>query len=261
MPSDKPSEGQFKKVAGEFTLRSLDEEVRDSSLLKFAANLLPKLGSQWNVHSLAFLKRQSLSRILYYNHIYEKALNIPGVICEFGVLWGATTSLLINLRGHYEPFNHTRKIFSFDTFEGFPSVHPEDGSMVSVGDYATTPGYELLLNELLELHESFSPLPHIRKFELVKGDVSITFPVWLEQNPHAVVALAIFDMDIYKPTRDVLELIIPRLTKGSVLVFDEINCAPFPGETVAVQEILGLNNIALRRLPYQPWGAWAIFGE
>ena len=133
--------------------------------------------------------------------------------------------------------------------------------MVSVGDYATSRDYEILLHELLELHESFSPLPHIRKFELVKGDVSKTFPVWLEQNPHAVVSLAIFDMDIYKPTRDVLELIVPRLTKGSVLVFDEINCAPFPGETVAVQEILGLNNIALRRLPYQPWGAWAIFGE
>ena len=57
-------------------------------------------------------------------------------------------------------------------------------------------------------------------------------------------------MDGYKPTRDVLEMIIPRLVKSSILVFDEINCLQSPGETLAVQEILGLNNLRLQRYPY-----------
>ena len=39
--------------------------------------------------------------------------------------------------GLYEPFNYTRRIVGFDTFEGFPSVDPKDGSaeVASVGAY------------------------------------------------------------------------------------------------------------------------------
>ena len=39
--------------------------------------------------------------------------------------------------------------------------------------------------------------------------------------------MAIFDMDIYKPTKDALNAIKSRFTKGSVLVFDELNCKEF----------------------------------
>lgn len=40
---------------------------------------------------------------------------------------------------------------------------------------------------------------------------------------------------------------MPHLTRGSVLGFDELNCGEFPGETVAVREVLGLDRVALRR--------------
>jgi hypothetical protein len=96
---------------------------------------------------------------------------------------------------------------------------------------------------------------------LIKGDASETIDGWLENNQHAIVAMVIFDMDVYKPTRDVLKKIIPRLTKGSLLVFDELNCPHFPGETRAVDEIIGLNNLSLRRFPHQPYCSWAVFGE
>jgi hypothetical protein len=46
-----------------------------------------------------------------------------------------------------------------------------------------------------------------------------------------------------------------------LLVFDELNCGYFPGETRAVQEVLGLNNITLKRHPHQSYCAWAVFGE
>ena len=73
--------------------------------------------------------------------------------------------------------------------------------------------------------------------------------------------MAIFDMDIYKPTKDALKAIKPRLTKGSILIFDELNCKEFPGETEALNEVLGLNNIKLKHYPQQPSRAWAIWGE
>jgi hypothetical protein len=249
------------KIAGEFTQQSLDEQARHKQLLGLAQALLPQFGHQWNIHNLVTMKRQSMSRVLYYNNLYQKIVEIPGVICEFGVQWGATLAQLINLRGIYEPYNHSRKIYGFDTFEGFASIDEKDGSLAKVGDYTTSARYEETLEQLLSIHESFSPIPHMKKFELVKGDASKTVDTWLEENPHAIVSMAIFDMDVYKPTKDVLEKIIPRLTKGSLLVFDELNCQYFPGETAAVNEVLGLNKLSLKRYPHQPYCAWAVFGE
>ncbi len=249
------------KIAGEFTQQSLDEQARHQQLFDITQSLLPKYGHQWNIHNLVTLKRQSLSRILYYNELYQKIINIPGVICEFGVQWGATLAQLINLRGLYEPFNYSRKIFGFDTFEGFCAIDQKDGGFSKAGDYATEQHYQETLETILTLQESFSPIPHLKKFELIKGDASITIDRWLAENPGAIISMVIFDMDVYKPTRDVLEKIIPRLTKGSVLVFDELSCPHFPGETRALDEVIGLNNLALRRFVHQPYCAWAVFGE
>jgi len=217
-------------------------------------------GSQWNYHSSIFIKRQVLSRLLYQDFLYKKILNTPGVICEFGVHWGTTMVQLCNLRGIYEPFNHSRIIYGFDTFSGFPNVDVKDGGLVNQGDYSSEAGYEAELEQILLLHESFSPVSHIKKFELIKGDVTETFPQWLHQNPHAIVSMAVFDMDIYAPTKSALAQIMPRLTKGSLLVFDELNAKFFPGETQAVTEVLGLNNLRLQRFPHQPFCAFAEFG-
>ena len=252
----------LKKIEGEFTQRNETESGNDQRLYELAqARYLDGgFGAQWNYHSLVFLKRQVLSRLLYQDMLYQRTINVPGVICEFGVHWGATISQLINLRGIHEPFNYSRKIIGFDTFGGFVGVDERDGTHSNEGDYSTSAGYETELAELLSIHESFSPINHLQKFELVKGDVCQTLPAWLEANPHAIIAMAVFDMDIYKPTRDALELVLPRLTKGSLLVFDELNCPHFPGETQALHDVLGIGNLRLERSPLQPYCAFAEFG-
>lgn len=244
----------------ELSLKSSAEQNTLQALLQHHQHLLPQLGESWNNHSLVTMTRQTLSRILYYHQLYQKILQVPGVICEFGVQWGATLSLLTALRGMYEPYNYSRKLFGFDTFEGFCEVDNQlDGSHLERGDYKVVKGYKSQLEDILTLHETQSPLSHIRKFELIEGDASVTIGSWLTANPHAIISMAIFDMDLYKPTKDVLEAIVPRLTKGSVLVFDELNHAGFPGETKAVIDVLGLNNIRLERFPHQTHCAWAVF--
>jgi hypothetical protein len=246
---------------GEYSSRSQQESTLDARLLDISKHLLPQYGGNWAIHNLVTLKRLALSRVIYYYELYQKILNVPGVICEFGVQWGATLALLQNLRGMYEPYNVSRKIFGFDTFEGFSALDLKDGSIPEFGDYKSLPNYEDTLEEILSIHEGFCPISHIKKYELIKGDASQTIDTWLEKNPHAIVSMAIFDMDVYKPTKDVLEKIIPRLTKGSLLVFDELNCQYWPGETAAVQEVLGLNNLTLKRHPHQSYAAWAVYGE
>ncbi len=251
----------LQKIGGEFVQRSNEEMEHEAALFEIAQMLLPRFGVQWNAHSMVTQKRQTLSRLIYYYELYLKILSVPGVVCEFGVQWGATLNTLMNLRGMLEPYNHSRKVYGFDTFEGFSSVDTKEGGHSKVGDFGTMNEYQKVLHDILSHQEFFSPIAHIKKFELVKGDASTTFPKWLEANPHAIVSMAIFDMDVYKPTKDVLQLVIPRLTKGSLLVFDELNCAHFPGETAAVSEVLGLNNMSLRRSPHQTYCAWAVFGE
>ena len=246
---------------GESLTRAGGETDADLRLRQLRDEIAPYLGPHWNLHSNVFLKRVTLSRLLYLNHIYSLIRDVPGVICEFGVQWGATLATLMNLRGIYEPYNYSRTIIGFDTFEGFAATGARDGTEVAAGDYRTMDEYRDKLEEVLKLHESFSPLSHIKKFELVKGDASTTVPEWLDTNKHAVVALALFDMDLYAPTRSVIEAIQPRLTRGSVLVFDELNCSRFPGETQAVIETLGLGGLRLRREPNQPYCAWAVWGE
>ncbi len=86
----------------------------------------------------------------------------------------------------------------------------------------------------------------------VRGDATQTLQAYLAEHPETIVALAYFDFDIYEPTRVCLELVRERLTKGSILAFDELNCTDFPGETVAVREVLGLDRYAIQRLPYGP---------
>ncbi|MDH4981866.1 TylF/MycF/NovP-related O-methyltransferase [Hyphomicrobium sp. D-2] len=249
------------KTNGEFIQRSGSESDIDESLREMFQQHGFSTGPQWAYHANAYLKRQALSRILYLDEIYRSIVSVPGVICEFGVQYGATTALLTNLRGIYEPYNHSRHIYGFDTFEGFSTVVAKDGTFSDQGDYAVPERYEEQLESLLGLHEANAPLSHITRYHLVRGDASVTVPAWIEANPHVVVSLAILDMDVFQPTRDVLEAIKPRLVKGSIVVFDEMNCPHFPGETLAALEVFGLNNLALRRHPHQPYCSWARIGD
>ncbi len=205
-----------------------------------------------------YLTRQTLSRINFMQKLYAMIVPVHGVIMEFGVRWGQNMALFTSLRGIHEPFNYNRRIIGFDTFEGFPSVAAEDGGRVQAGDYAVVDGWMQELDTLLDIHTQGSPIPHKKKHELVAGDATQSLPAYLAQHPETVIALAYFDFDLYKPTRDCLQAILPYLTKGSVLAFDELNTPEFPGETIAVREVLGLSRHAIRRDPANPLTSYLV---
>jgi len=94
--------------------------------------------------------------------------------------------------------------------------------------------------------------------KLVEGNIEETLPKFLDSNPHLIVSLLHIDVDIYQPTKIGLELLVPRMPKGGVIVFDEINSRLFPGETKALDDALGLNSLRLYRFPYCPGLSYAI---
>lgn len=208
-----------------------------------------------------YLTSKSLSRILFFYEIYQKILNTHGVVMEFGVRWGQNLSLLAALRGIFEPFNRHRKIIGFDTFgAGFIGVSERDGKAGKIkdGDFSVSDDYDAYLGQILQLQEALNPIGHLKKFSLEKGDASKTIPAYLERHPETLVSLAIFDFDIYQPTKAALEAIKPHLFKGSVLVFDELCDDIFPGETVAVREVLGIENLRIQRMPMTARVSYAV---
>lgn len=209
-----------------------------------------------------YLRRQPLTDLLSLDVLYRMILDVPGAIMEFGVHHGRHMAALTALRGVYEPYNPHRRIVGFDTFTGFPDVTEIDTTSASTvpGRFALSEGYPHHLREVLDAHEQGEHLGHIRRTLLVQGDVRETLPRYLADNPHTIIALAYFDLDLYEPTREAIDAVQPYLTKGSVLAFDQLAHAKWPGETVALGDTLGIDHGSLRLLPgranpvYLRWG-------
>jgi len=245
-----------KNSRGELVGHRTPEQLRnDEEFRNIALEQIKNGGENWAMHSLVMMKRNALSRVLYLNELYKEIIPVPGVICEFGVHWGASLATLLNLRNLYEPYVTDRMIYGFDTFSGFTGVHEKDGEGFQAGDFASVDNYDETLNKVLNYHESISAFPTRRMFELIKGDASVTIDGWLEANPGATIALAIFDMDVYEPTKNVLEKIKDRLTSRSILVFDEFSHQAFPGEVRAVREVFDMKDVTFSRSVHTNYAA------
>jgi hypothetical protein len=226
-----------------------EKETLKSFIAHFKASplpddeILPNLG--------LFLTSKALSRILFFYELYKKIIHSHGIIMEFGVRWGQTLSIMSALRGIFEPFNRHRKIVGFDTFDGFIGIGEKDGKRCQSvdGSFSVTADYEAYLAALLKLQDNLNPIAHLKKYELVQGNAMDTIPAYFAKHPETIVSLAVFDFDIYEPTRVALDAVRPHLCKGSILVFDELCDDIFPGETIALREVLGLSNVRIQRMP------------
>jgi len=241
-------------------VRGSDEEVKAREHLLNLFKNTPIPDDELLVNLGLYLRGTIVAKVLYLDELYQHIINLPGNIFEFGVWWGANLSLFSSLRAVHEPYNWTRKVVGFDTFEGYPTPSGTDGDSqyVAKGGYTVTPDYESYLQELLRRQEEDNVMGHIQKFELVRGDVRETLDKYLQANEQTVIALAYFDMALYEPTKYCLEKIRPYLVKGSVLAMDELNAEDFPGETKAVREVLGLDRYRVQRSRYLPDRAYYI---
>jgi hypothetical protein len=177
----------------------------------------------------------SLKRLLYLNELYRQILPVHGVVMQFGVRWGRDLAAFDAFRTIYEPFNISRLVIGFDTFEGFPSVDPKDGShkMMVEGGLSLTENYVEELGGLLEARRGLDPLPHLKRCALVQGDVTETLPAYLRDHPETLIALVHLDLDLYAPTKACLEAIEPYLTRSNIVAFDALASGLAPGETEA----------------------------
>jgi hypothetical protein len=207
-----------------------------------------------------YVRRQHLTRFLAHYEIFKRILRVKGSIVECGVNRGFGLMTWAKLSAVLEPVNLTRRIYGFDTFCGFPAVDEKDAPGLdkgspSRGDFAAD-SYEELLR-LIALYDEDRFLGHIPKVELIKGDATDTVPRFVAEHPHLVVSLLFLDFDLYEPTRVALEAFVPRMPRGAILAFDELDNPIWPGETRALLETIGIRNLPLRRLEFDPYIAFA----
>jgi len=205
-----------------------------------------------------YARRQYLKRFLAMYEIFKLVLPVKGSVIECGVYHGFGVMAWAKLSAILEPENLTRRIYGFDTFDGFPAVGENDRGMAgtaAVGDLRSD-SYE----ELLKLIEAFDRdrfLGHIPKVELIRGEMSKTIPGFVSDHRHLVVSLLFLDCDLYEPTKAAIEAFVPRMPKGAVIAFDELDNPLWPGETLALLETVGLNRFRLTRLEWDPYIAFA----
>jgi hypothetical protein len=188
------------------------------------------------------MPRQPLIDIIAIGRLYEMIREIPGDIYELGVLQGRHLAQFATLRGAFEPLNMHRRIVGFDTFEGFASIDNLDIDNRADATKFRLPSSHLdHMRAVLAIHSRGQ-----ESVELVQGDVCESVVRYLETAPGRIIAFAYFDLDLFCPTKSVLEAIVSRLTRGSLLAFDELNHWQWPGETVALRETLGLDSLELK---------------
>src|SRR5688572_14722129 len=115
---------------GDFVPRSLasSEEIRAYNQLQDLHKRSPIPDGEYLANLGLFYVRASFVRMQFVYNMYLKVLKTHGVMMELGVRWGQNLALFTTFRNIHEPYNLSRKIIGFDTFEGFPSVSAQDGS-------------------------------------------------------------------------------------------------------------------------------------
>lgn len=202
-----------------------------------------------------------LGRYIARYEIFKQVLNVQGSIVECGVHMGGGIMTWASISALLEPLNHLRKIVGFDTFEGFPSVHDKDQKTVTNANIkkgALEAPFRKDIEIAASLFDGFRPIGHLPKIELIEGDAIKTIPAFLKQRRYFIVSLLYLDFDIYEPTLVALKHFIPRMPKGAVIAFDQLNHSDWPGETDAVMDAIGLRNLSIRRFPFQPQISYAI---
>jgi hypothetical protein len=208
-----------------------------------------------------YVRRQQLKRFLAMYEVFKRVLPVKGSVVECGVLHGFGVMSWAKLSTILEPENLTRRIYGFDTFAGFPSVSKNDSSgfaKSSPGDLSA-PSYEELL-ELIAQYDRDRFLGNIPKVELIKGDIALTAPAFVESHPHLLVSLLFIDCDLFEATKAALEAFLPRMPKGAILAFDELDNPLWPGETLAAVESVGIPKLRLQRLEWDPYISFAEIG-
>ncbi len=171
----------------------------------------------------------NLGRSLAISDLLRSTLGVPGHVAEFGSWRGANLLLLAKLLRIFDPHG-SKVVHCFESFEGLSTFVPEDG-----GSVETRGKYKGSYEELIDIIALYDLQDEI---VVHKGLVQDTLTQVLNEQTELSFSFVYCDVDLYAPTKLILDQIHARLACGGMFVLDEWNATNFPGETLAVREFL-----------------------
>lgn len=161
------------------------EQIRESAL---------KSSELMNSETSIFTSRQQIR-----NWAFQALIpNTQGLILEFGVHNGVSIKEISK--------HAARKVYGFDAFEGLRDPWSKPNRTVGSMDLGG---------------QIPKPLRQIENVEIVVGWVEETLPSFLDEHQNSI-SLVHLDLDVYPPTKFVLELVKPHLQLGAHLIFDDM---------------------------------------
>ncbi|MCY1403896.1 Macrocin-O-methyltransferase (TylF) [compost metagenome] len=214
------------------------------------ANVLSRVDAKYVADApFVFANRITVTAALSRIELFKMVQDVPGAIIECGVYKGNSLMLYMQLSMILEPYAINRSIIGFDTFEGFASID-KDEDPTDINERMFSDTDETLIQDMIDANDLVRPVNRIPRCEIVKGDILQTVPEFVKTRPDLVVAMLILDTDLYSSTKVALETFLPYMPKGAIVVLDEVAYRNFPGETAALRDVLDMNKIELKRLPF-----------
>ena len=251
------------KSKKEFTSRIKIDEEKNSSELKFYEEMSKYfMNSEGTIieklqNFPKYVPRQDITHFLTKYELFKKILDVEGSIVELGVLLGGGLMSWAHYSSIFEHVNYRRKIIGFDTFSKFPPGSKYD-DLKHLAKNKLYPSSLEDIQKAIDLYDLNRFLPFLPKVQLVKGNIKKTVPKYLKENPHTIVSLLYIDTDIFEPAKVAIENFLPCMPKGSIIAFDELNDKEWMGETIAVAKTIGINNLKIKRFPFDTRGSYAI---
>ena len=190
------------------------------------------------------------TRLLYFGRLSKLVEDIPGDFVECGVGRGRSLIMLLSLVRAKE---NGRKVWAFDSFQGFPAPSPEDinrewdnSAYINEGNWNDTsvPG----LHDML-LRNGFN--------EQFLSDHLVIVPGFFENTMERFIgdeiALLHVDVDLYSSYITVLGALYPKVNIGGVIACDEYgsetDLLKFPGAKLAIDQFAGDTNSQFQEDP------------
>ena len=191
---------------------------------------------------------QRMAKLIAQYELFKISCAAEGAIVECGVFKGVSLVRFAHFR-QICGLDDSKPIYGFDTFGLFPTPgYAPDNELFnrfieSAGDKSIGKDqlYEILKRKSVE-----------KNVFLIEGDLRLTLPVF----PGLKISFLNLDVDLYEPSKVILENLWPRLSKGGVLMLDDYG--KFPGETLATDEYFKGIDVEIKRFDYSKTPAYIV---
>lgn len=181
--------------------------------------------------------------------LFRRTAQVPGIIVECGVFKGISLIRFAHFR-KLLGLENKKMIAGFDTFDEFPaSAYGPDNEMLEA--FLSSAGSSSISRD--QLVEVLQRKGIADGVELIEGDILETIPEFVRKNPQLKISFLNLDVDLYEPSKVILEYLWPLMSPGAIMLLDDY--AKFPGETKAADDYFRGMEIEIRPWPgiLSPW--------